>query len=68
MTALVRMGVLGVPDHSTCPSAYTMQLLRRVHHAYVDLTANPFFTYGAPIRSDRFDAAVEAAVAAFGKT
>ncbi len=45
-----------------------LQLLRRIHHAYVDLTANPFFTFGASIKSERFDSAVEVAVTAFSRT
>ncbi len=44
-----------------------VQVLRRIHHAYVESASNPFFTFGAPVTCAKFDQAVEAAVAAFGK-
>jgi hypothetical protein len=39
-------------------------LLRRLHALYVDAASNPFHELGGPLRSAKFDAAVDAALAA----
>jgi hypothetical protein len=44
-----------------------LQVLRRMHAQYVDLASNPFFAFGMPIKSQKFDAAVEAAVTSYGR-
>lgn len=44
-----------------------MQALRRIHTAYVDTASNPFFAFGVPLTSPKFDAAVDAAVGVYGR-
>jgi hypothetical protein len=38
-----------------------------MHAQYVDLASNPFFAFGMPIKSQKFDAAVEAAVTSYAR-
>lgn len=59
--------VVLVLDDVTAKDDTVSRVLRRIHHAYVDVASNPFFTFGAPLQSSKFDHAVEAAVAGFGK-
>ncbi|KAL6759793.1 Sedlin [Haematococcus lacustris] len=40
------------------------RVLRRMHSMYVDLASNPFFVFGMPLQSARFEAGVEALAAA----
>jgi hypothetical protein len=43
------------------------QIFRRLHSLYVDTASNPFHAFGLPLASPKFDAAVEAIVAAYPK-
>lgn len=42
-------------------------MFRRLHALYVDTASNPFFKFGLPIASPRFDAALEQLVATYPK-
>lgn len=44
------------------------KVLRKIHHIYVDFCTNPFFSFGIPIQSAKFDNLVRQAVASYGKT
>ena len=43
------------------------QIFRRLHQLYVDTASNPFHAFGLPLASPKFDASVEAIVAAYPK-
>lgn len=44
------------------------KVLRRLHGLYVDVTSNPFHSFGLPIKSAKFDAAVDMLVSAYSKS
>lgn len=58
---------LPLPLPLLLPFAHAPQLFKRLHAAYVDTTSNPFHTFGAPLKSGVFEAAVEAVAGAFPK-
>eukprot|EP00197_Chlamydomonas_leiostraca_P002991 CAMPEP_0202867400 /NCGR_PEP_ID=MMETSP1391-20130828/9359_1 /ASSEMBLY_ACC=CAM_ASM_000867 /TAXON_ID=1034604 /ORGANISM="Chlamydomonas leiostraca, Strain SAG 11-49" /LENGTH=189 /DNA_ID=CAMNT_0049547443 /DNA_START=71 /DNA_END=637 /DNA_ORIENTATION=- len=58
--------LLVVLDDASAKEEAVTKALRRMHTAYVDTASNPFFAFGLPITSAKFDALVDAAVEDMG--